>query len=38
MIFELQICVILPAALGPGVYTASNINEYRKYKNNVSEE
>jgi hypothetical protein len=28
---------ILPAALGPGVYSASNINDYQKQKNNVSE-
>jgi hypothetical protein len=28
--------LILPAALGPGVYSASNINEYQKQKNNVS--
>jgi hypothetical protein len=28
--------VILPAALGPGVYSASNRNEYQKQKNNVS--
>jgi hypothetical protein len=25
---------ILPAALGPGVYSASNRNEYQKQKNN----
>jgi hypothetical protein len=30
--------LILPAALGPGVYSASNRNEYPKQKNNVSEE
>jgi hypothetical protein len=30
--------LILPAALGPGVYSASNINEYQKQKNNVSGE
>jgi hypothetical protein len=30
--------LILPAALFPGVYTASNRNEYRKEKNNVSGE
>jgi hypothetical protein len=30
--------LILPAALGPGVYSASNRNEYQKQKNNVSEE
>jgi hypothetical protein len=28
----------LPAALGPGVYSASNRNEYQKHKNNVSGE
>jgi hypothetical protein len=27
--------LILPAALGPGVYSASNRNEYQKHKNNV---
>jgi hypothetical protein len=26
--------LILPAALGPGVYSASNKNEYQKHKNN----
>jgi hypothetical protein len=26
--------LILPAALGPGVYSASNRNEYQKHKNN----
>jgi hypothetical protein len=26
--------IILPAALGPGVYSASNRNEYQKQKNN----
>jgi hypothetical protein len=30
--------LILPAALGPGVDTASNRNEYQKQKNNVSGE
>jgi hypothetical protein len=30
--------VIIPAALGPGVYSASNRNEYQKHKNNVSGE
>jgi hypothetical protein len=30
--------LILPAALGPGVYSASNRNEYQKHKNNVSGE
>jgi hypothetical protein len=29
---------ILLAALGPGVYSASNRNEYQKHKNNVSGE
>jgi hypothetical protein len=29
-----KIYVIFPAALGPGVHSASNVNEYRKYKNN----
>jgi hypothetical protein len=28
----------LPAALGPGVHSASNRNEYQKQKNNVSGE
>jgi hypothetical protein len=27
--------LILPAALGPGVYSASNRNEYKNQKNNV---
>jgi hypothetical protein len=31
-------CLILPAALGPGVYSAPNRNEYLKQKNNVSGE
>jgi hypothetical protein len=30
--------LILPAALGPGVYSASNKNEYQKGKNTVSGE
>jgi hypothetical protein len=30
--------LILAAALGPGVYSASNRNEYQKQKNNVSAE
>jgi hypothetical protein len=29
-----KIYLILPAALGPGVYSASNRNEYQKQKNN----
>jgi hypothetical protein len=32
------IFLILPAALGPGVYSASNRNEFQKHKNNVSVE
>jgi hypothetical protein len=32
------IYLILPAALGPGVYSASTGNEYQKQKNNVSGE
>jgi hypothetical protein len=31
-----SIYLILPAALGPGVYPASNRNEHQKQKNNVS--
>jgi hypothetical protein len=31
-----SIYLILPAALGSGVYSASNKNEYQKHKNNVS--
>jgi hypothetical protein len=30
--------LILPAALGPGVHSASNRNEYQKEKKNVSGE
>jgi hypothetical protein len=33
-----SIYLIIPAALGPGVYSASNRNEYQKQKNNVSGE
>jgi hypothetical protein len=33
-----SIDLIFPAALGPGVYSASNSNEYHKQENNVSEE
>jgi hypothetical protein len=32
------IYLIFPAALGLGVYSASNRNEHQKQKNNVSEE
>jgi hypothetical protein len=37
---EVFYCKILmfPAALDPGVYSASNRNEYQKHKNNVSGE
>jgi hypothetical protein len=34
----LSIYLILSVALGPGVYSASNRNEYEKQKNNVSGE
>jgi hypothetical protein len=30
--------LIIPAALGPGVYSASDRNEYQKQLNNVSGE
>jgi hypothetical protein len=33
-----SIYLILLATLGPGVYSASNRNEYQKQKNNVSGE
>jgi hypothetical protein len=33
-----SIDLILPAAISPGVYSATNINEYQKQKNNVSGE
>jgi hypothetical protein len=38
MIFFFFFCNLpnLPAALGPGVYSASNRNEYQKQENNVS--
>jgi hypothetical protein len=35
-IFFFLIYLILPAALGPEVYSATNRNEYHKQKNNVS--
>jgi hypothetical protein len=36
---DFKIYLILPVALGPGVYSASNRNEYQKHKtNNVSGE
>jgi hypothetical protein len=34
----LSIYIILPAALGPGVHSASERNEYQKQKSNVSGE
>jgi hypothetical protein len=34
----LSIYLILPTALCPGIYSASNRNEYQKQKNNVSGE
>jgi hypothetical protein len=33
-----SVYLILPAAAGPGVYSASNKNEYQKQENNVSGE
>jgi hypothetical protein len=33
-----SIYIIVTAALGPGVYSASNRNEYQKQNNNVSGE
>jgi hypothetical protein len=33
-----SIYLLLPAALGHGVYSASNRNEYQKQKNNISGE
>jgi hypothetical protein len=30
--------LILPVAISPGVYSASNRNEYQRHKNNVSGE
>jgi hypothetical protein len=35
---DVSIYLILPAALGPEVHSASNRNEYQKQKNNFSEE
>jgi hypothetical protein len=32
------IYLILPAVLGPGVYSGSNKNEYQKQKNDISGE
>jgi hypothetical protein len=36
--FKFSIYIILPVALGPGAYSASNRNEYKKQENNVSGE
>jgi hypothetical protein len=33
-----KIYLILPSALGPGVYSTSDRNEYQKQKNSASEE
>jgi hypothetical protein len=38
MIEFFSIYIILPAALNPGVYSASNRNKYKKQKTNVSGE
>jgi hypothetical protein len=35
--FFFSIYIILPAALDPGVYSASGRDEYHKQENNVSE-
>jgi hypothetical protein len=35
--WNFSVYLILPAALGPGVYPASNRNEYQKQKNNIWE-
>jgi hypothetical protein len=32
---NVSVYVILPAALGPGVSSASKINDYQEYKNNI---
>jgi hypothetical protein len=34
--FFLSVYLILPTALGPRVYSASNKNEYQKQENNIS--
>jgi hypothetical protein len=36
--FISSIDLILPDALGPGIHSAFNINEYQKQENNVSGE
>jgi hypothetical protein len=35
---KFSVYILLPAALGPEVYSASNINDYQKQKNNISKE
>jgi hypothetical protein len=37
-VLNFSLYLILPAALIPGVYSASNRNEYQKQKKNVSGE
>jgi hypothetical protein len=37
-VISFKIYLILPAALGPGDYSASNRNRYQRHKNNVSGE
>jgi hypothetical protein len=37
-LLDFSIYLILPATLGPGVYSASNRNKYQKDRNNVSGE
>jgi hypothetical protein len=37
-ILPISVFLILPAALSPGVYSNSNINEYHKQRSNVSGE
>jgi hypothetical protein len=34
--FKKKIYLFLPATLGPGVYSATNRNEYQKVKNNAA--
>jgi hypothetical protein len=35
---DFSVDLILPAILGPGVYSTSNRNEHQKHKNNISGE
>jgi hypothetical protein len=30
-----SVCIVLPVALGPGVYLVSDRNEYQKQKNSI---